>query len=127
MRLKPLQTLLAAALLSCLSAGPAIAAEESYRLTVSAGKHDRLNVPVRVLIPASAGAKSVALTTADGKPLAAQLTAPGLLSDTAKEKRELHFILQLPEAHGGPFDRRPGGRRLRLQRPARRVRRTQPR
>ncbi len=93
MRLKPLQTLLAAALLSCLSAGPAIAAGESYQLIVNAGKHDRGNVPVRVLIPASAGAKSVALTTAEGKPLAAQLTATGLLSDTAKEKRELHFIL----------------------------------
>ena len=53
MRLKPRETLLAAALLSCLSAGPAIAAEESYRLTVSAGKHDRLNVPVRVLITAT--------------------------------------------------------------------------
>lgn len=93
MRLKPLQTLLAAALLSCLSACPAIAAGESYQLTLSAGKHDRVNAPVRVLIPGSAGAKSVALTTADGKPLAAQLTGPGLLSNTAKEKRELHFIL----------------------------------
>ena len=93
MRFTPLKTLLAAALFCCLSAGPAIAAGESCRLTVKAGKHDRLNSPVRVLIPAAAEAKSVTLTTAEGKRLPAQLTAPCLVDDSAKGKRELHFVL----------------------------------
>jgi hypothetical protein len=84
---------LAAVVLCCLSAGPAIAAGESCRLTVKAGNHDRVNVPVRVLIPAAAEAKSVALTTAEGKSLVAQLTAPSLLNNTETGKRELHFIL----------------------------------
>lgn len=93
MKFKPPQTPLAALLLSCLLVCPALAAGESFRLTVEAGKHDRVNAPVRVLIPASTGAKSVALTTAEGRPLAAQLTAPGLLNDSATGKRELHFTL----------------------------------
>jgi len=84
---------LAAVVLCCLLAGSAPAAGKSFDLTVDAGKHDRANLPVCVLVSAAADAKSVTLTDADGNRLPAQLTAPGLLNDSATGKRELHFIL----------------------------------
>lgn len=87
------QTSLVVPLLSCLVAGAAVASGESYELTISAGTHDRLNTPVRVLIPAPSEAKTVRLTGADGERIPAQLTAPGLLRESAKGKRALHFIL----------------------------------
>ena len=87
------RTLFCATLLSCVLTGPAMAAGESQELVVDAGKHDRINTPVTVLIDAPQGAKSVTLTDADGNKLPAQLTAPGLRNASAKGKRELHFIL----------------------------------
>ena len=77
----------------CLWAAGAAAADPSLDLTVEAGKHNRTNTPVRVLVDLPDGAKTVTLTGADGTRLPAQLTAPGLLNDSAKAKRELHFIL----------------------------------
>jgi len=68
-------------------------AGESLELTVKAGKHDRTNAPVRVLVDLPNEVKSVTLTGADGERLPAQLTAPGLLNNSAQGKRELHFIL----------------------------------
>ena len=80
----------------------------TYRLTVRAGNHDRLNTPVCVLLAEQeqqanldpkllAEARSVTLTDADGKELPAQLTRPGLLNASAIRPgvvaRELHFIL----------------------------------
>ena len=69
------------------------AAEKPLRLTVSAGKHDRVNTPVTVLVDAPAGAKSVVLADAAGNEIPAQLTAPGLKNDAAEGKSELHFVL----------------------------------
>jgi len=77
----------------CLWAAGAPAADQSLDLTVEAGKHHRANTPVRVLVDLPDEAKSVTLTGADGTRLPAQLTAPGLLGDSAPDKRELHFIL----------------------------------
>jgi hypothetical protein len=73
------------------------AAEKTFELTVEAGKLDRNQSPVCVLLPLPAGeVKSVTLKAADGKELPAQITEPGLSHrdehDPAKEC-ELHFIL----------------------------------
>ncbi len=92
MKSHPSRAMWAVALLSCLSVGPPAAAAESYQLTVKGGKHDRVNTPVRVVIPAAVDARS-ATVVVEGRPLAAQLTAPGLLSGPSEGKRELHFIL----------------------------------
>jgi len=83
------------------------AAEKTYRLTVRAGGHDRVNTPVCVpiTIPQElAKAGQAALTTSDGKRLPAQLTPPCLLAETAAApagmvRCELHFIL--PELKKG--------------------------
>jgi len=80
---------------------PALAVEKSFHLTVDAGKHDRSNTPVRVLIELPrelAKAKGVALVDPDGNKQVAQLTAPALLNQQDKGKsgsvvRELHFVL----------------------------------
>jgi hypothetical protein len=101
MKLNGRRTVLHAAALSCLLAGPALGASQRLELTVSAGKHDRSNTPVRVLLSlpsAVAEAKAVTLADADGKSLPAQLAAPGLLRQSAKRAegtvmRDLHFIL----------------------------------
>jgi hypothetical protein len=71
------------------------------QLTVFAGKHDRVNVPVRVALtlPASvAEVGSVVLKTPDGTEILGQLAEPGLLAPAretreAEIRRELHFIL----------------------------------
>jgi hypothetical protein len=73
------------------------AADKSFELTVEAGKIDRHQSPVCVLLPLPAGeVKSVVLTTADGKVIHAQITETGLAHrdehDSTKEC-ELHFIL----------------------------------
>ncbi|MBN2473216.1 MAG: PmoA family protein [Pirellulales bacterium] len=87
------RAILCAVLWFALAMAPALAAGPSFELTVAAGGHDRANTPVVVLLPAAADANSVALTDADGNRLDAQLTAPGLLRDSAAGQRELHFIL----------------------------------
>ena len=86
------RTSLCVVLLSCLTTF-ALAAGRSYELTLRAGNHDRTDTPIAVLIAAPDGMKSVALTADDGTRLPAQLTPPGLLNESAKGKRELHFIL----------------------------------
>jgi hypothetical protein len=83
--------------------GSARAASTTLELTVSAGKLDRRQVPVSVLLtlPAEmARAKSAVVRDPSGKRLPAQLTAPGLLSPSAGEggnketvRREVHFVL----------------------------------
>lgn len=108
MRPIPGGTLFCVMLSACLFADPAAAASNSYNLTVRAGKHDRTNTPVVVLLRESetqanlnpvtlAKAQSVKLTDAAGNCLAAQLTAPGLLAESAATGgvvvRQLHFIL----------------------------------
>jgi len=92
----------------CLGAGQAPAAGLTYEVTVEAGGHDRVNVPVKVLLVEAQqqanldpvmleGAQSVTLTDTAGVVLPAQLTPPGLLSErdagSGQVVRELHFIL----------------------------------
>lgn len=87
-----------------LSSGLARAESKTYELTVSAGDRDRAREPVAVLlsVPESlAKAENVVLEGADGKPLPAQLTAPGLLAKpTSTHVRELHFTLAALPAGG---------------------------
>jgi hypothetical protein len=69
-------------------------------VTVSAGAHDRKNVPVCVSLPSvSPPDKSAAaiVTGPDGKTIPAQLTRPGLLA-AADSWCEIHFILPLLKA-----------------------------
>jgi hypothetical protein len=67
----------------------------TYEVKVTAGAHDRKNVPVHVSLPPVAlrdKPTTVILTDPDGKTIPAQLTELGLLAP--KEYwRELHFIL----------------------------------
>jgi len=98
MNAHPTHRLLSSAAVGCLLAGwlcvaDAPAADQSLELSVKAGEHDRTNTPVRVLVEVPDEAKSVTLTGDDGTRLPAQLTAPGLINDSAQGKRELHFIL----------------------------------
>src|SRR5262249_26270919 len=62
---------------------------------ITAGRHDRKNVPVRISIPSvslPAEPTTVILTDPDGKTIPAQLVKPGLFAP--KECwREVHFIL----------------------------------
>lgn len=75
----------------CLVAGTALGA--SYEFTVSAGRHERRNVTVRIPITRAQlgdeGITSVTVTGADGRLLPAQLTGPSLTGTSS----ELHFIL----------------------------------
>jgi len=87
-------------LLCVLASSPLFAAEETFRVTVAAGKHDRSNAPAKIplLLPADlAKSGSVSLTDADGNALPGQLTAPSLLSKAAVKGDatacELHFIV----------------------------------
>lgn len=98
MNANPARKLLSAVVIGCLSAGclwtaGAPAAGESIELTVAAGQHDRTNTPVCVLVDVPDKVKAVMLTGSEGKQLPGQLTAPGLLNDSAQGKRELHFVL----------------------------------
>ena len=74
----------------CVSAP---AAETSVELTVSAGEVDRKQSPVTVLLEAPDDAQTATVTLPDGEKIPAQLTAPGLLNDSAEGRRELHFLL----------------------------------
>jgi hypothetical protein len=84
---------------ACLAAGSAFGASSSFDLTVSAGRHERNHVPVRV--PISRGQlgneriASVTLSRRDGQLLPAQWTGPSLTSNSAGE---LHFVLPHLEA-----------------------------
>jgi hypothetical protein len=78
-------------------------AEKTFELTIEAGKFDRHQSPVCVVLPIPSGAvKSVVLKAADGKEIPAQITETGLVHrdehDSAKEC-ELYFIL--PELKTG--------------------------
>jgi len=70
------------------------AASSSLDLTVSAGKYERKNVPVRVDIPRALSGNeqiaSVALARTDGQLIPAQWTGPRL---TSSATGEVHFIL----------------------------------
>ena len=103
-----LTTFVTAAGLCSLLAWPVPAEGLTYQLTVEAGKHDRTNTPVSVLLteaqqqanldPVLLGdARSVTLTDASGKELPAQLTMPGLLDPLAGRHgvvaRRVHFVL----------------------------------
>jgi len=80
--------------------GSAFGESPTYDVTITAGAHDRENVPVRIgLPPVSLQAKptSVILTDPDGKTIPAQLTEPGLLAPDGTW-REIHFILPLLRA-----------------------------
>jgi hypothetical protein len=77
----------------CLAQSPLVALP-SFEITVSGGKHDRRNVPVRVeLPPAELRADqigSVTLAGTEGRSIPAQWTKPGIF---ASKGSELHFIL----------------------------------
>jgi len=66
----------------------------SFDFTLEAGRHERNNVPVRVLMPRGQIGKdqiaSVTLAGTDGKSIPAQWTGSGLTSSAAGE---LHFVL----------------------------------
>src|SRR3954470_12746536 len=70
------------------------AAPSSFQITLSAGKYQRTNVPVRVQLPTGQlkadQIGSVTLTGPDGKAIPAQRTKPSLF---ANGSRELHFVL----------------------------------
>jgi hypothetical protein len=91
--------ILALAMVALAAGGFASAAEKDLKLVVKAGQYDRANTPVCVPVDAPEGAKSVAVTLPGGKQVSGQLTAPGLLDESAAGKRELHFIL--PELKKG--------------------------
>jgi len=89
-----------------LLASAASAASKTVDIIVSAGKFDRVNVPVSVplTLPADLAGGQVLLSGSGGKALPAQLTAPSLLAHppaiTGTEvARELHFVL--PELKAG--------------------------
>src|SRR5262245_59315898 len=94
---------IAAFSLLLLLPGLAAAATQPFTVTVAAGKHDRANEPVCVLVTLSeplAQAQSVELRDADGRPVPAQLTGLGLVHSAAPApapgaaaRREVHFIL----------------------------------
>src|SRR5262245_35950472 len=67
-------------------------ATATFDITVDAGRHERRNVPVRVIIPGGQPKfAAVTLTGPDGKAIPAQVTGPGLLAGNGNE---LHFILK---------------------------------
>src|SRR4029450_3618 len=72
----------------------AFSASSSFELTVSAGEHERNQVPVRVPMPrgqiGNERITSVTLARLDGRLLPAQWTGPSLTSSAAGE---LHFVL----------------------------------
>ena len=94
------------ALLGAVVCGAGTAAGMTYKITVRAGKHDRVHTPVCVVLRESEvqanlnpvllkEAKSVKVTAGDGTRLPAQLTGPGLLQDAPPGVvvREVHFIV----------------------------------
>jgi hypothetical protein len=95
-----------AGFIALFCAAPLRAESKTFEITVAAGKHDRRNTPVTVLIrvPAALTKTTVAeLQGPDGKATAGQLTASALLTKAKPagdgELRELHFVL--PELKAG--------------------------
>jgi hypothetical protein len=90
------------ALLATLSfLGSAYGDFPTFDVTISAGAHERKNVPVCISLPPimfRAKPTAVILTGPDGKTIPAQLTGPGWLGPEATW-REIHFILPLLKAH----------------------------
>ena len=90
-----------AALVALLLGGSLSAAEKPLEVTVAAGKHDRVNVPVCVELSLRAELTKMYPTLKDGsgKPILAQLTGAGLIPSEKEIKDpkgvacELHFIL----------------------------------
>ena len=82
------------AIVYALAATSVFGASSSFELTVTAGQHERNNVPVRVpMSRARIGnepVRSVTLTRADSQPIPAQWTGPSFTSNAAGE---VHFIL----------------------------------
>jgi hypothetical protein len=77
----------------------ALAGMPTYDITISAGKHERKNVPVRISLPPAAlgvEPKAVLLIDEHGKTVPAQLTRPGLSATNAG--REVHFIVAFLKA-----------------------------
>jgi hypothetical protein len=89
------------ALLAALSfLGSAFGGSPTYDMTITAGAHDRKNVPVRVSVPPVSlrdEPTAVILTDPGGKTITAQLTESGLLAPE-ETWREIHFILPLLRA-----------------------------
>src|SRR5581483_7893878 len=86
----------------CLSLFAPLAAgadKLTLEITVEAGKHDRVNVPVRATfsVPAALSDAQGTLTDAAGKSVPCQITNVSLDADSGKKpqlpERELHFIL----------------------------------
>ena len=79
---------------ACLAVGSAFGACTSFDLTVTAGRHERNNVPVRVPITrgqiGNERIASATLSRADGQLIPGQWTGPSLTSNAAGE---LHFVL----------------------------------
>jgi hypothetical protein len=84
------------ALFCLLCTATAIAAETApLKITVSAGKHDRVQGPVRVVLPDARGLAAgsvVALTDAKGKTLAGQIAAPSVADEASAAAVVLHFV-----------------------------------
>jgi hypothetical protein len=75
--------------------GSAFGASPTYEVTITAGTHDRQNVPVCIPLPSvalRAEPTTVIVTDPDGKTIPAQLTRPGLLA-SEEIGREIHLIL----------------------------------
>jgi hypothetical protein len=110
---KSLHGILVLMLSAWLLVGSSVSAGITYVLTVRAGKHDRVQTPVCVLLAEREQqanldpklldeARSVTLTDGDGNELPAQLTRCGLLNASCDRPglvaRELHFVLpKLPK------------------------------
>src|SRR5437899_297674 len=96
---------LLAALSLILLVGARCAGKE-FEIAVTAGKTDRVNTPVCVplSLPKDLAKLELALLEApDGKQFLAQLTGPGLLTESiapakGEERRDLHFVLSSLEA-----------------------------
>jgi hypothetical protein len=81
--------------------GTARAVDNEFTITVTAGKTDRTNTPVCVPLSVAkdhANLELVLLKGPDGRQILAQLTAPGLLTESitptrGEVRRDLHFLL----------------------------------
>src|SRR4051794_39650248 len=88
-----MRTLLSLALF-LVAAASSQGASSSFEIEISAGRHERTNVPVQ--IPLSTGQigrqpiRSARITRLDGEPIQARWTGPSLTSSAAGEP---HFIL----------------------------------
>jgi hypothetical protein len=94
------RTFLGAILAVSYFLGSALGAAPTYDVTITAGGHDRRNVPVRICLPPvelRAKPTALILTGPDGKSIPAQLTGPGLFAPKDCW-REAHFVLPFLKA-----------------------------